>query len=104
MTYDCEITLISYEIEKDDIGDTIEVEIKRPVLASKIDYRSKDYYQALQSGLKPSITFAINKHEYQNEKDIEFEGNKYRIIDVYPITEKHTNEFEGLALLCEGVI
>lgn len=104
MTYDCEVTLISMKYEKNDIGDSVEVKTERKVLAGKIDYRNKDFYQALRTGLKPSITFGINKYEYQDEKLLEYDGSQYNIIDVYPVVEKYSNEFEGLALLCEAVV
>jgi hypothetical protein len=104
MTYDYEIDLISSPTSTDEIGDSIEVEVKRSVLAGILDYRNKDYYQALSSGLKPSITFAINKYEYDNEKVLEHEGKRHRIIDVFPVKAKDESEFESLALICEAVV
>lgn len=99
-----QVELIKVTTTTDEIGDIVETEFTRQVLASKIDYRSKDYYQALTSGLKPSVTFGINKHEYDNERTLRNESRLYRILDVYPVSEKDRSEFEGLALLCEAVI
>lgn len=104
MTFDETIKLISITTTVDSIGDTVETEVEREVLASVLTYRNKDYYQALTSGLKPSITFGINKHEYQDEKTLKHDGKTYRIIDVFPVVEKDTSEFEALSLLCEAVI
>lgn len=104
MTYDYEIFLIKVTNEVDEGGDTVQTETERSVLADKLDYRSKEFYQAFTSGLKPSITFAVNKYEYDNERTLKYEGNKYKIIDVYPVKAKDESEFDSLALLCEAVV
>ncbi len=104
MTYDYEVKLISVVNTVNEGGDTVQVETERPVLADKLDYRNKEYYQALSSGLKPSITFAVNKYEYSNERMLKYDGSKYKIIDVYPVKAKDESEFESLALLCEAVV
>lgn len=104
MTYDHEIILIGTETIVDEIGDTVEIEVEKPVLAAILDYRSKDFYQALASGLKPSITFAVNKYEYENEKTLKHEGKPFRIIDVFPVKAKNESEYESLSLLCEAVV
>lgn len=107
MTYDYEIKLISYELGENEMGDPIEVPVKKTILASILDYRNKDFYQAMASGLKPSITFAVNKYEYDGEKELEYEGKQYRIIDVFPVKQGYREdirEFEALCLLCEGLV
>ena len=104
MEFNEEIELISFTTIQNDMGDTIKVKSERKVLASKLDYRNKDFYQAMANGLKPSITFGINKFEYQDEKELMFEGKGYKIIDVAPIKEKYTNEFETVSLMCEGLV
>ncbi|WMJ78478.1 MULTISPECIES: phage head closure protein [unclassified Sedimentibacter] len=104
MTYDCEVLLIKAVNAVDEGGDTIQTETERSVLASKLDYRSKEFYQAFTNGLKPSITFAVNKYEYDNERVLKFEDDRYKIIDVYPVKAKDESEFESLALLCEAVV
>lgn len=104
MTYDEEINLIKYIIDENAMGDPIEIQVKRPVLASKLDYRNKDFYQAMANGLKPSITLGINKHEYDSEKEVEFEGKSYKVIDVFPVKTKDESEFESIALICEGLV
>lgn len=104
MTYDCEITLIRTVNTVNDGGDTIQTEIEINILASKLNYRSKEFYQAFTNGLKPEITFAVNKYEYGNERILKYEGSRYKIVDVYPVTAKDESEFESLALLCEAVV
>ena len=107
MTYDYEIKLISYEQGENAMGDPVEVPVKKSILASILDYRNKDFYQAMTNGLKPSITFAVNKFEYEGEKELEHEGKLYRIIDVYPVKSNRwqdESEFEAVALICEGLV
>jgi len=104
MTYDYEIDLISTTYQVDEIGDSVETETKRTVFAAVLTYRNKDYYEALSSGLKPSINFAINRHEYDGEETIEHEGKRYRILDVFPVNVRDESEFEAVSLLCEGVV
>lgn len=108
MTYDYEVNLIKKTTGENAIGDPIEINEKRTVLASILDYRNKDFYQAMTNGLKPSITFAINKYEYDNEKELEHESKVYRIIDVHPVKQlkyaEDLSESEALALICEGLV
>lgn len=104
LSHNYEIELIKVAYEVDDIGDMVEVETIRKVLAKELDYRTKDYYQALTSGLKPTITFSINKYDYDKEKALRYEEELYRIIDVTPVKAKQDNEFDNIALICEAVI
>ncbi|CAK7002007.1 phage head closure protein [Tissierella sp.] len=108
MTYDDEIKLIKKVYRENSMGDPIEVLEKRTVPASKLDYRNKDFYQTMAKGLKPSITFAINQYEYQDEKELEYNDKQYRIIDVFPVKQRKLehdlSEFESIALICEGLV
>jgi hypothetical protein len=104
MTFDEEIKLVKYTKNTNEFGDSIEIPVKRAILASKIEYRSKAHYQAMANGLKPSKTFAINKYEYQDEVYIDYNETLYRIIDIYPIKARNNSEFETLALICERTV
>jgi SPP1 family predicted phage head-tail adaptor len=104
VTFDYEVFLIKASNDVNEGGDTIQTETERSVYADKLDYRSKEFFQAFTNGLKPSITFAVNKYEYSSERMLKYDGNKYKIIDVYPVKAKDESEFESLALLCEAVV
>ena len=104
MTYDYEIKLIAVTYTTDEIGDSVELTTERDIYAGILDYRNRDYYQALSSGLRPSVTFAINKYEYNVEKKLKHDGKTYKIIDVFPINAKDESEFETIALICEAVV
>ena len=104
MSYDYEIQLLKKTYSENAMGDPVKTVVERTVSADKLDYRNKDFYQAMSSGLKPSITFAINKYEYEDEGHLKFNGNEYKIIDVFPIKAKDESEFESIALICEGLV
>jgi hypothetical protein len=103
MTYDYTIDLVNTDGTVNDIGDVIEPGTKRSVFASILTYRNKNYYEAMSSGLKPVITFAVNKHEYGGEKTIEYDSSRYKVIDVLPVSAKDESEFDAISLLCEKV-
>jgi SPP1 family predicted phage head-tail adaptor len=98
MTYDHEITLIGYTIEKDEIGQDVEVPTYTDVLCGIKSIGRNEFYSAAQTGLKPSITFVIHGYEYNGEKKVEFEGEKYKVIRTY------MKDFEEMELVCEKVI
>jgi SPP1 family predicted phage head-tail adaptor len=104
MTFDYEIKLLTITYTTSSTGDSIENIIEKPVLADLITYKTKDFYQALSNGLKPSKTFGINKYEYDNQVELIFEGQRYKIIDVSPINPKDESEFDAISLIVEGPV
>lgn len=99
MTYDHELTLISYKFDKDNIGQEIETDpVKRKILCSVKSIGRNEFYAAAQAGLRPSITFVIHGYEYNGEETVEFEGKRYKVIRTY------AENFEELELICEKVI
>lgn len=56
-----------------------------------------EFYQAAQEGLHPSITFTIaNRADYANEKLIEWEGKKYKVVRVDWNAQR-----DAINLICE---
>ena len=98
VTYDHEITLIGSTVEKDEIGQYIEVPTYTPVLCGIKSIGRNEFYAAAQAGLRPEITFIIHAYEYNGEKEVEFEGPKYKVIRTY------MKDFEEMELVCEKVI
>jgi len=98
MTYDNELTLISHETSYDEIGQGIEEPIERNILCGVKSIGRNEYYAAAQTGLKPAITFVIHCYEYNGEKEVEFEGEKYKVIRTY------ATDFEEMELVCEKVV
>lgn len=98
MTYDYELTLIFYETDYDNIGQEIEVPVERKILCAMKSVGRNEFYAAAQTGLKPSITFVIYGYEYNGEKEVKFEGQKYKVIRTYTV------DFEEMELICEKVV
>lgn len=109
--YNHELTLISYEIGKDEIGNEIKIPIKKNIFCKVADIGSTEFYNAQVLGLKPEIKFIVHEFEYEGEKEVEFEGEKYKVLRTYrkkySIGEKKSNnilEAEEIELTCEKVI
>ncbi len=98
MTYDHELTLIDYTIEYDEIGQQKKIETRTNILCAVKSIGRNEFYAAAQAGLKPEITFVIHGYEYNGEKEVEFEGQKYKVIRTY------MKDFEEMELVCEKVI
>lgn len=93
-----ELTLIKEDHKEDEIGNQIPDEIKTTVFCSIKSVSRNEFYNAANTGLKPSLVFIVHSYEYENEEKVEFEGNKYKVIRTYL---KNTDEIE---LTCERVI
>ena len=91
------IYLISIESTEDDIGNSIDVEVKRQVFANKFYINQSEFYNAQVTGLKPSQQFEIYSFEYQDESKLEHEGIRYSIIRVEERGDK-------ARITCEKVI
>jgi len=98
MTYDYELILIDYEIDYDEIGQEIKVPQERNIMCSIKSIGRNEFYAAAQAGLRPEITFIIHNYEYNGEKEVKFEGQKYKVIRTYSV------DFEEMELICEKVI
>ena len=97
MTYDHELILIGHIYEEDEWGNQVPVEARKPVLCNVKSIGRNEFYAAAQTGLKPEITFVIHGYEYNEEKEVEFEGEKYKVIRTY------MKDFEEMELTCEKV-
>ena len=105
MTFDNELKLIAIAHSKNAIGDPIKTPVSRSILCGLASVKRSEHYQAAATGLKPSIVFIINKYDYDGEKEIEFEKQRYKVMRTYTATQsKGLADFETLELVCEGVV
>ncbi|EGW36466.1 phage head closure protein [Desulfosporosinus sp. OT] len=106
MTYDYELTLIGATTYiTNDIGDSVPVEATTVVLCDVQSVTRSEHYSAAASGLKPEIVFVVNKFEYDGQKEVEFEGKKYKVDRSYsPKKSKGIEDFENLELICSGLV
>jgi SPP1 family predicted phage head-tail adaptor len=92
------IKLISISYSENDIGDTIETQTKREVLAEKKSIKQSEFYQAQATGLRPELTFVVWSAEYDYESKLEYSGKQYTIIRTYETDGKN------IELICSGLV
>lgn len=95
MTYDHELTLIGHTCTEDEIGNQIPVETEATILCGLKSVTRSEFYNAAANGLKPEIVFVVHGYEYNGEKEVIFEDNRYKVIRTY------SEDFEELELTCE---
>jgi len=98
MTFDHELVLIGHEFIQDEIGNWKKVPVKKTVLCGLKSVTRSEFYSAAQTGLRPSNVFVVHGYEYNGETEVEFEGEKYKVIRTYSVS------FEEMELTCEKVI
>lgn len=96
--YDYELILINETYVEDDIGNQIPGETETSILCKLKSITRNEFYNAVASGLRPELTFVIHKFEYDGQKKVKFEGNKYNVIRTY------ATGIEELELTCERVM
>ena len=98
MTYDFELTLVKQSYRLDDLMNQIPEKVETVVYCDLKSITRVEYYNAASQGIKPEIVFVIHKFEYNGEKEILFEGEKYKVIRTY------STNFEEIELTCERVV
>ena len=84
-----EIYLIGKFYETDDIGQQIETETKRPVFANIESVGQNEFFKAGKNGLRPSFKCIIWDFEYDNEDEVEFNGDIYCIYRTFIRSDEH---------------
>lgn len=97
MTYDHELILIAVTITQDEIGNEIETETETGIYCGLKSVGRTEFYNAAVNDLKPELIFVIHPYEYNGEKKVEFEGERYSVIRTYRAS------IEDMELTCEKV-
>lgn len=89
-------TLIATRIEKDNIGNDIEIktEVRVPIIKVENIY-SSEFYSASQSGFKPSLRIKISALSYNEEPIVKYLDSEY---DVIRVDREYADE---ISLICE---
>lgn len=105
MTFDNELTLIgATTYTTNDMGDSIPTEVETVILCDVQSVTRSEHYSAAANGLKPEIVFVVNKFEYGGQKEVEFDGVRYKVDRSYsPKKSKGIEDFENLELVCSGL-
>lgn len=93
--YNNEVTLISKTYEFDEFYNQVPYESRRKILCSENTVTRYEFYIASEQGLNPSLSLFIHPYEYNNEDELEYNGNRYSIIRTFQ------KDFENLELVCE---
>lgn len=96
-TWDLEITLLTYGFETDKYG------VRKPksnpdretIMAKEKPVTRNEFYIAGQSNIVVSHLFVIHSFEYDNQTELEYEGQPFKIIKTYPV------DFDEIELTCE---
>ncbi|MFZ5645812.1 MAG: phage head closure protein [Bacillota bacterium] len=98
MTYDNELTLIGQAtVADDEIGNQIPAETQTVILCGLKSVSRLEFYNAALNDLRPERVFVVHAYEYNGEKTVEFEGERYRVIRTYG------QGIEEVELTCEKV-
>ncbi|HZK24526.1 MAG TPA: phage head closure protein [Oscillospiraceae bacterium] len=104
MTYDHELVLIAWGVEEDEIGQQIPVKTRTQILCKVKSIGRSEFYDAAMTGLKPEIVFVIHEAEYGEEREVEFEEQKYKVLRTYKggMTSHGSKlAFDEMELTCE---
>lgn len=108
MMFDDELTLIKITHTTNDMGDSLEVEDRTNILCSLQSVTMSEHYQAAKHDVKPEIVFVINKYDYDNQQQVEYDSNKYRVVRSYMPKSGQSSRnqsidyLDKLELVCEG--
>lgn len=78
-----ELTLISYTVENDKIGNPIKNKTERTILADVRSCTRNEFYNYGDAERRPEYIVTINDCEYQNEVDAVFKGDPYNVLRTY---------------------
>lgn len=68
----------------DSIGNVINTETSKTIYAKKNVVGTKEFYNAMAVGLKPTAELQVRISDYQNEEEAIYNGQRYSIIRTLP--------------------
>lgn len=93
-----EIELVPLVEGTNSVGDPVLVDGEpRRVYANRRSVRQSEFYQAMQTGLRPELMFEIRSAEYQGEPKLRYGDTEYNIIRTY-------DKGEIMELVCGGLV
>lgn len=82
------VTLISETYSQNRLGSVIVTEKERDVFCKVSSVSASEFFEGGRNGLNPELRLTMFAYDYQGEKIIEFEGNRYAVYRIY----KGTND------------
>lgn len=80
---DATIKLIKTTITQDELGYPAETETAREAFCSVESVTRSEFFQAGKAGIVPDYVFSVNAIEYEGEKELEYNGDKFGIYRTY---------------------
>lgn len=78
---DVSCKLVSYNFTQDEIGnETVEETLVEIPIIRVEDVYADEFYKASQQGLRPTLRLRISSLNYNNERELEYIGNRYTVI------------------------
>lgn len=109
--YNEEVTLISYETTRDKLKNRVKTPIATKVLCRIMSVGDREFYQAAVNDLKPELKIVVHDFEYSDEKELIYNGTRYKVIRTFKSEIKQFKgeslknlEFDEIELTCERVI
>ena len=86
--------LVSEEIEVDDIGNETKKLTEKQIYCQVRSATMREFYQAAQAGLRPSVVLTMQEADYSGEKVVVWRNKAYSVLRVY----WNTGDFIELSL------
>lgn len=80
MEYTNELTLCKITITQDSIGQNVQTETKREIMANESVVGTKEFYNAMAVGIRPTAELLVRKLDYDNETEVIYNGIRYSVI------------------------
>lgn len=84
MEFTHSLTLIEKELTQDEIGNITATEKENEVLCRQNIVGTREFYNAMMVGMRPTAELQIRSCEYNGEQECEFNGERLAIIRVIP--------------------
>lgn len=84
MEYTEELTLIKLTVTQDEIGNQTATETRTEILAKPNVVGTREFYSAMEVGIKPTAELQIRKLNYSGEEEVEYNGVRYSVIRTIP--------------------
>lgn len=94
--FDTVITLIAETVTQNSYGALIFTEIPREVLCRCKSIGRADFYSGKQAGLALDYVFETHPSNYQGERELEYEGERYAITRTYLASADTIELYAGL--------
>lgn len=84
MEYIEELTLIKLTPTQDENYQIYNTETRRTILVRRNVVGSREFYNAMAVGIRPTAELQIRVCDYDNEQEVEYKGQRYSIIRTIP--------------------